>query len=768
MGNGSPGRAQRIATPNMSTRNHMNTGTPLLPIQQTPMPSHMPQQPPNNGYPLINQAGPQIQNSAANHMGVRNYINNAGNAHYYTNNPQIDNAHHPISNSQSENAPYHVEGDHIDTTSFDGFIDNTIPPEGQHTDWYTMIENFANQPTNSATTNFFVGGHAPPEDFKPQVMMALLNNQNGMLRHSHEMLKHLVQAQSQGLKERDRALEEKVATLEKENAVLQQSKKTLTAEYNVLRGFWDFRLGHNGKLYPVLPDTNERVVLDPNIPRGPKQDEYMAEMKRLIQLRGTQTQFLQKQVGQRVLKADIGFLPLTQSARNALSQGPQAATLQPVTVDLTGDETPSNEPAQHAITAQGLSIQQQAMQNIAGKRGIRYNPAGQAPSRCTVAPSVATAQEAAQINDTPDAVSQTLTQADGVPAVQAAHEVNNTPATNTAQQTTTENAQVATTPSSSIPAKRPAPPDTPPASADDYPAAPGPSAPKRRMKEKKAHTWLTPSENQALRKASGDLPNPFKEFLKTQAVAAASGGAANGNAPTSNSTSTSSLFSGPSASQTSTPTQASSVGPPSISAPTQVKNAPTAKKSNSPATVATLSKAANATKSKMTTRNNAATPAASSPIASKPAEPKPTASKPKKTDPAALKGNKKETAEARIPYQPGGTENETSSLTYPTELDDESEEEKAPHSEGLTIIDHNDPDNVVFDKLDGSPPQKQAVAKGKEKEEEELSALFGEWWEWGEGEDAAAKEDGLDDLFEGEVAETFIPQPSDGEESEEE
>ncbi|EXJ59145.1 hypothetical protein A1O7_06576 [Cladophialophora yegresii CBS 114405] len=268
-------------------------------------------------------------------------------------------------------------------------------------------------------------------------------------------------------------LQEKIAALEKEKEILANQKYTLKREcqntrnyVNMLRGYYDFRIGTDGKLLPLVPETDTVAYITHGAPATPLQAAYVRYLKDMIGEHHEQTRRQNvAAAGRRILKADLCHLCPVHNGPDAHLQ-PSRVTLQPTpTIDLTVDAA-SAPPSLHRQAANA-------------------------------------ALAAVQANNTPlGASSEVATQAKdaAVAAAPAASEASDAPSAAPAQVEAVANA--ATTSED-----RPAPLKTPPTSSPEGTAS---SLPKRENKDR-SYSWLQKPQNLGLLKATGLIKDQFEQ-----------------------------------------------------------------------------------------------------------------------------------------------------------------------------------------------------------------------------------------------------------------
>ncbi|KIW91359.1 uncharacterized protein Z519_08255 [Cladophialophora bantiana CBS 173.52] len=269
-------------------------------------------------------------------------------------------------------------------------------------------------------------------------------------------------------------LRDRVTALEKENATLKRENVMVKSFYNMIRGYYDFTIGPNGKLFPVIPTSNQSAVVQSDRPKPVFQEVYEAKMERM-----------QRQYQRVLVKADICLLcPLHHSSRQQL-QPPQMVQAPAQVIDLTNEEP-------------GPSGRQGTIQEfLAGAARYDIWEGCHAATQTTVALGAATPARLTTTAGTASAASS----APSIPPTRetaAAHAASSRPSATTS-------------------AKRPAPPVTLPAPAEDV-------SPSKRQKRKQSdYAWMQQTQNLALRKATGDLPHPLEGWDPKRVAAAAAG-----------------------------------------------------------------------------------------------------------------------------------------------------------------------------------------------------------------------------------------------------
>ncbi|ETI21901.1 hypothetical protein G647_05971 [Cladophialophora carrionii CBS 160.54] len=591
--------------------------------------------------------------------------------------------------------------DNSSDTFNNGMISSILSPS------YNVANAFT---TNDANNSLDSSGNTPFASFdgvNSNTLSSLDNTQtttaiieaNKQLMSSMEQnqkLQESLKTQSEQHEKTVTELQEKIATLEKEKETLTNQKSTLQREclstrhyINMLRGFYDFRIGIDGKLLPLVPETDTIALIAQGAPATPLQAGYEQYLKEMISGHHEQTRRANiAAAGQRILKADLCHLCPVHNGPEA-NLHPSRVTPQPTpTIDLTVD-APS-APA---------SLHQQAVK--AARAALQAN--------VTNTPVGASTQAATQVNDSVVAVAP------------AESEASETPSAAPAQADTEANAATASV-------DRPAPPETPPASPEGTES----SLPKREKKDR-SYSWLPKSQNLALLKAQGMIKDQFEQKKVEDELRLARRAASHAEilamaASTSAAASTSTLTA---ISQPAIPSVASSAARATVTNTKKTKAASRYKNNNS---TVLSSKASKVTKPKAPAKNRIRTAAATSISASTNTD---TTSKQKKSRAAQLEKSAFDQLDMQPARQAGPTASKMTTSSSTTEAtttteprkyyyddlsDAEDLEDNEPAYDQLEIIDHNLGDKIA-------PLSAGDIDMGE----------------------MIPEEDPLDDLFEGEV-----------------
>ncbi|OQV08866.1 hypothetical protein CLAIMM_13080 [Cladophialophora immunda] len=272
----------------------------------------------------------------------------------------------------------------------------------------------------------------------------------------------------------------KVAALQQQVDTLKREKETLTREnvvvksfYNMLKGHYDFMIGPEGRLFPIIPDTKERAVLGLNKPKSPLQQAYDSKMQQL-----------KREYSEAIFKADICYLCPEHHGKELKLLAPQVERAALQFIDLTGDD---QEP--------GPTFLKDSIQKFLSRAAQEEVLGSSSRDKQTITQVDATTP----VQETATSESTTITAA--LPSATQAASINGGSTQSLATGST----------------KRPAPPVTPPSEVEDAFLS------KHQKRKQSEYGWMQPSQNIALRKATGDLPHPLEEWSFKQAAGAAAG-----------------------------------------------------------------------------------------------------------------------------------------------------------------------------------------------------------------------------------------------------
>ncbi|OAL37210.1 hypothetical protein AYO20_03386 [Fonsecaea nubica] len=473
-------------TPNHTFQNSLamnNSLQPLVPLAQSSMEYGSPLRPQTMG---IHSISPQMPNPNGSPLGshqiqmpgnILPYIENTGNGLWNIRPPtqnnllglsaasgvglqgeQMTNVVAP----DSYNDAYFTETNAMGTQDFLGPIDNSVQ------DFTANLFDQELAKLDPVSAHFQELGHdnnqgntLPPQGQR--------DDTTGQTQIQETV--HILQAEVQTYKDKVSSLEQEhgttVATLQQqiselktENAALGKDAIVATSYYNTLLGRYDFLIGPDGRLFPVIPQTMQRAIVASNRLKPPLQQNYEAKLQRLKQeYRGV------------LLRADICHLcSLHHNSRIRLrAPSVERAALQ--FIDLTTDD---EEPVP---VLRSDSIQDFLARAARNELAQSSSSGGQ-----TMAAVHATTSS-----------QKTATSAAVPPAIQAA------------------SSSAGSTQSLAAETARPRPLDTPPSEMEDINLA------KRQKRKQSDYGWMQPSQNLALRKARGDLPHPQDEWSLQQA-----------------------------------------------------------------------------------------------------------------------------------------------------------------------------------------------------------------------------------------------------------
>ncbi|KIX95471.1 uncharacterized protein Z520_08988 [Fonsecaea multimorphosa CBS 102226] len=319
-----------------------------------------------------------------------------------------------------------------------------------------------------------------------QGQIEALTRQNLTLGQQKQTLERqnltLVQ-QRQTLERHNQTLVQQKQTLERHNQTLGQENQQLHHDnmmvkdfFNTLRGMYDFMIGPNGRLFPVIPNTTQRAVLENHETKSRLQQTYEAKIEKLReQYRGV------------VVKGDLCHLCPTHGNHRVPVLAP---VVEQAALDFVGLAVENPQPPRPAV---GKYTVQQLLADAAQQElSLRSSK----PDRRTINPNHATTRP----NQETEPQGNTTTTAAFPPATQAP----------------SANAGSSQAPATRPP-KRPAPLATPPSEVEPT------SAPKRQKRKQSDYSWIQPSNNDALKKATGYLPHPVEEWKRQQAASATAG-----------------------------------------------------------------------------------------------------------------------------------------------------------------------------------------------------------------------------------------------------
>ncbi|KIW82544.1 hypothetical protein Z517_05571 [Fonsecaea pedrosoi CBS 271.37] len=475
-----------MGTPNHAFQNSLarnNSLQPLVPmaqsstdygspLRQQTMGLHIisPQMPNLNGSPLGSH---QIQMPENILPSIENTGNGLGNIHPPTQNNLLGLSTEGTVGLHGEQmtnvvAPYSFNDAYFTDTNAMGMQDFLGPIDNSVQDFTANLFDQELAKLDPVSAHFQDLGHGNNQGntFLPQGQR---DDTTGQTQTQETV--HILQAEIQTYKDKVSSLEQEhgttVATLQQqisklktENAALGKDAIIATSYYNTLLGRYDFLIGPDGRLFPVIPRTMERAILASNRPKPPLQQNYEAKLQRLKQ-----------EYRDVLLRADICHLcPLHHSSRHQLrAPSVERAALQ--FIDLTNvDEEP-------VAVFRSDSIQDFLARAARDELAQSSSSDGQTMA---VVHATTCAQKMATFAAIP-------------PTMQAG------------------SSSAGSTQPLAVETARPRPLDTPPSEMEDINLA------KRQKRKQSDYGWMQPSQNLALRKANGDLPHPLEEWSLQQA-----------------------------------------------------------------------------------------------------------------------------------------------------------------------------------------------------------------------------------------------------------
>jgi hypothetical protein len=314
-----------------------------------------------------------------------------------------------------------------------------------------------------------------PENTDAMTALIQSNKQLVTLMEQNQKLQDSLKTQSEQHQKIVTELQGKITTLEQEKTTLTNQKSTLQREcqhtrnyINMLRGLYDFRIGIDGKLLPLVPETDTIALIAQGAPATPLQFGYEEYLKSMISEYHDQVRHRNiSSAGQGILKADICYMCPVHNGPEA-NFHPSRVTGQPAPNNTVTRDTPAAPSSFHQIALN------------AARAAVIANA-----NKAYVAEST---QVAPQVNDA------------AVAAAPAETQVNNTLAAAPAQVDTQANT-AATLHS------RPAPPETPPSSSPEEIQQSLPSL----QKKDRNYSWLAKSQNLGLLKAQGKIKDAFEQ-----------------------------------------------------------------------------------------------------------------------------------------------------------------------------------------------------------------------------------------------------------------